>query len=132
MSNILGCKLYSGCVVFKDFSFSTPWNVKIGTGALLLICGNTTRPILNPIFLPEALILPLQRLFSLKDSRSSFSCRNHGVYARDQESKLKEFGMEENEDVFVFASRIVTNALIEPKFRLELRNTPIYRMLLKL
>ena len=87
---------------------------------------------MNPIFLPEALILPLQRLFSLKDSRSSFSCRNHGVYARDQESKLKEFGMEENEDVFVFASRIVTNALIEPKFRLELRNTPIYRMLLKL
>ena len=37
--------------------------------------------------------------------------------------------MEENEDVFVFASRIVTNALIEPKFRLDLRNTPINRML---
>ena len=40
--------------------------------------------------------------------------------------------MAENEDVFVFASRIVTNAPIEPKFRLELRNTPKNRMLLNL
>ena len=71
------------CAVLKA-KLCTPWNVKIGTGALLLICGKTTQPILNRIFLPEALILPLQRLFSLKDSRSSFSSRNHGVYARDQ------------------------------------------------
>ena len=104
---------------------NTPWNVKIGTGASLLICGKTTQPILNRIFLPEALILPLQKLFSLKDSRSSFSSRNHGVCARYQGSKRKEFGMEENGDVFVFAARIVTNALIEPKFRLELCNTPM-------
>ena len=110
----------------KDY---TPWYVKIGTGALSLICGKTTRPILNRIFLLETLILPLQRLFSLKHYRSSFSCRNHGVYARDQGSKRKEFGLEENEQVFVFASRIVTNAPIEPTFRLELRNTPINIML---
>ena len=76
-------------------------------------------------FFAGSLIFPLQRLFSLKDSRSSFSSRNHGVYARDQWSKRKEFGMEENEDGFVFASRIVTNAPIEPKFHLELRNTPM-------
>ena len=42
---------------------------------------------------------------------------------------MKEFGMEENEDVFVFASRIETNAPIELKFRLQLLNTPIDKML---
>ena len=119
----------TGLLFMKNYtkisSRYTPWNVKIGTGTLLLICGKTTQPILNRIFLPEALILPLQKLFTLKDSRSSFSTRNHGVYARDQGSKRKEFGLEENEQVFVFASRIVTNAPIEPKFRLVLRNTLI-------
>ena len=37
--------------------------------------------------------------------------------------------MEENEDVFVFASRIVTNAPSEPKFHLELLITPMKSML---
>ena len=118
--------LLSTSTIFDD---STPWNVKIGTGTLLLVCGKTTRPILNRIFLPEALIHPLQRLFSLKESRSSVSWRNHRVYARNQGLKRKEFGMEENGDVFVFASRIVTNAPSEQKLCLELRNAPINTML---
>ena len=67
------------------------------------------------------------KTFSLKDSRSSFSGWKLGVHARDQGSKRKEFCMEENEEGF-FASRIVTNAPIEPKIRLELHNTPINRM----